>query len=125
VPLPPEARRRIALSDPWDHGMLSEHVEAWGFRAMQQRGTYMDRAEVARLWFAEEYEPVVELLRAGGLTGDGETETDAYLRVAGDRYRVLRTHEWSDEVLEQLRRAERRRRWRRRPPPQQQRRKGR
>jgi hypothetical protein len=117
VPLPAEARGRIALSDPWDFGMLSEHVEAWGFRAMQQRGTYLDRAEVARLWFAEEYEPVVELLRAGGPIGSDETETDAYLRVAADRYLLLRTHEWSDEVLDQLRREERRRRWRRRSPP--------
>ena len=39
------------------------------------------------------------------------------MRVAADRYRVLRTHEWSDEVLEELRREERRRRRRRRPPP--------
>ena len=117
VPLPAEARQRISLSDPWDFGMLSEHVEAWGFRAMQHRGTYMDRGEVARLWFAEEYEPVVELLRAGDLVEDGETETDAYLRVAADRYRALRTHEWSEQVVEQLRREERRRRWRRRVPP--------
>ena len=49
---------------------------------MQNRGTYMDRGEVARLWFAEEYEPVVELLRAGDLIDDGETETEAYMRVA-------------------------------------------
>jgi hypothetical protein len=123
VPLPAEARRRIALKDPWEFGMLSENVEAWGFRAMQHRGTYMDRHEVARLWFAEEYEPVVGLLRAGDLIEHGETETEAYLRVAADRYRVLRTHEWSDEVLDRLRREERRRRWRRRPPPRQQRRK--
>jgi hypothetical protein len=123
VPLPAEARRRISLSDPWEFGMLSEHVEAWGFRAMQHRGTYMDRHEVARLWLAEEYEPVVELLRAGDLIDAGETETEAYLRVAADRYRVLRTHEWSDEVLDRLRREERRRRWRRRPPPRQLRRK--
>ena len=39
------------------------------------------------------------------------------MRVADDRYRVLRTHEWSDEVIEQLRREERRRRRRRRTPP--------
>ena len=39
------------------------------------------------------------------------------MRVAADRYRVLRTHEWSDEVIEQLRREERRRRRRRRTPP--------
>jgi hypothetical protein len=124
VPLPSEARDRIALSDPWDYGVLAEAVEAWGFRAMQNRGTYMDRAEVAHHWFQEEYEPVVELLRAGDLLADGETETEAYMRVAADRYRVLRTHEWSDEVLDQLRREERRRKWRRRTPPRPQRRKG-
>jgi hypothetical protein len=124
VPLPPEARDRIQLSDPWDYGALAEAIEAWGFRAMQNRGTYMDRAEVADHWFGEEYEPVVELLKAGDLIAEDETETEAYMRVAGDRYRVLRTHEWSDEVLDQLRREERRRRWRRRTPPRPQRRKG-
>jgi hypothetical protein len=123
VPLPAEARRRIAVSDPWDYGTLAEAVEAWGFRAMQNRGTYMDRGEVARLWFAEEYEPVVALLKAGALIQRDETETDAYLRVAADRYRVLRTHEWSDDVLEQLQREERRRRRRRRTAPKQPRRK--
>jgi hypothetical protein len=124
APLPREARDRIQLGDPWDYGVLAEAIEAWGFRAMQNRGTYMDRAEVAQHWFEEEYEPVVELLQAGDLILDGETETEAYMRVAADRYRVLRTHEWSDEVLDQLRREERRRRWRRRTPPRQQRRKG-
>ena len=124
VPLPPEARDRIQLSDPWDYGVLAEAIEAWGFRAMQNRGTYMDRAEVAEHWFQEEYEPVVELLKAGDLIVEDETETEAYMRVAADRYRVLRTHEWSDEVLDQLRREERRRRWRRRTPPRPQRRKG-
>jgi hypothetical protein len=58
------------------------------------------------------------MLRAGELLERGETETDAYLRVAGDRYLLLRTHEWSDDVLDRLRRAERRRsRRRRRLPP--------
>jgi hypothetical protein len=117
VRLPTEARRRISLSDPWDYGTLAEAVEAWGFRAMQNRGTYMDRGEVAHHWFTEEYEPVVELLRAGDLIHGDETETEAYMRVAADRYRVLRTHEWSDEVLDELRREERRRRRRRRTPP--------
>jgi hypothetical protein len=124
APLPADARGRIAVHDPWDYGVLAEAIEAWGFRAMQNRGTYMDRPEVAAHWFQEEYEPVVELLKAGDLIAEGETETEAYLRVAADRYRVLRTHEWSDEVLDQLRRGERRRKWRRRTPPRQQRRKG-
>jgi hypothetical protein len=123
VPLPREVRSTISVSDPWDYGTLAEAVEAWGFRVMQNRRTYMDRGEVAGLWSAEEYEPVVALLREGSLVDRGETETDAYLRVAADRYRALRTHEWSDEVIERMRREERRRRRRRRAPPRQTRRK--
>jgi hypothetical protein len=117
VPLPYDARRRIEVTDPWDFGRLAEAVEAWGFRAMQERGSFMDRAEVARRWFADEYEPVTRMLREGRLMADGETETDGYMRVAGDRYRVLRTHEWSNEVLDELRHADVKRRRRRRIPP--------
>ena len=117
VPLPHDARDRIQVTDPWDFGRLAEAVEAWGFRAMQERGAFMDRAEVARHWFADEYEPVSTMLREGRLMADGETETDGYMRVAGDRYRVLRTHEWSNEVLDELRRADVKRRRRRRIPP--------
>src|ERR687890_604930 len=32
VPLPPDARRRMAVSDPWDYGTLAAAVEAWGYR---------------------------------------------------------------------------------------------
>lgn len=118
VPLDPERRKRIALSDPWDFGMLAEAVEAWGFRLMQERGHYYGRGEVARIWFDEEYLPVSELIASGDLVERGETQTDAYLRVAGDRYLLLRTHEWSDDVLERLREAEQRRyRRRHRLPP--------
>jgi hypothetical protein len=123
VPLGREERARIVVSDPWDYGVLAEAVEAWGFRAMQDRGSYMDRREVAHLWFTSEYLPVVEMLKAGDLIERNETEADAYMRVAAMRYRVLRTHEWSDEVLEELVRLEdRARRHRRRPPPARQRR---
>jgi hypothetical protein len=117
VPLAPEHRSRIALTDPWDFGELAEAVEAWGFRAMQERRTFMDRREVARHWFDEEYEPVTEMMRSGDLVADDETETEAYLRLANDRYRVLRTHDWSDQVLDDLRHADVKRRRRRRPPP--------
>ena len=118
VPLAAERRARIKLSDPWDFGVLAEAVEAWGFRLMQERGHYYDRAEVARAWFDEEYVPVSELISHGGLVESGETETDAYLRVAADRYLLLRTHEWSDEVVDELRKAEQRRsRRRHRLPP--------
>jgi hypothetical protein len=118
VPLDAERRKRISLSDPWDFGMLAEAVEAWGFRLMQERGHYYDRGEVARMWFDEEYVPVSELIASDDMTEGDETETDAYLRVAADRYLLLRTHEWSDEVLDRLRRAEQRRDKRRhRLPP--------
>jgi hypothetical protein len=118
VPLDAERRARIKLSDPWDFGVLAEAVEAWGFRLMQERGHYYERAEVARTWFDEEYVPVSELISSGDLVERGETETDAYLRVAADRYLLLRTHEWSDEVVDELRKAEQRRsRRRHRLPP--------
>jgi hypothetical protein len=117
VPLPPDARRRIQLTDPWDFGELAEAVEAWGFRAMQERSTFMDRREVARHWFQDEYEPVAEMLHTGDLITDGETETETYMRLANDRYRVLRTHDWSDEILDDLRHADVKRRRRKRLPP--------
>jgi hypothetical protein len=118
VPLDAERRARIKLSDPWDFGVLAEAVEAWGFRLMQERGHYYERADVARIWFDEEYVPVSELIASGDLVERGETETDAYLRVAADRYLLLRTHEWSDQVLEELREAEHKRdRRRHRLPP--------
>ena len=118
VPLPARARAEVVLTDAWGYGELAEAVEAWGFRLMQERGHFYSRAEVARMWFDEEYVPVSELIASGDLLDRGETETDAYLRVAADRYLLLRTHEWSDEVVERLRQAEQRRyRRRHRLPP--------
>jgi hypothetical protein len=105
VPLPEPARERIELSDPFDFGTLAEGVEAWGFRLVHREGEFIDRAEIARRWFAEEYEPVVAILREAELIGRRETETDAYLRLSNDRYRLMRTHTWSDEAIERVRRG--------------------
>jgi hypothetical protein len=102
VPLPAETGRRIVLSDRWAYARLAEGVEAWGFRLMQARGDFVDRAEVARRWFEEEYEPVSAMLREAGMTGHG-TETDAYMRVTEERYRLLRTHDWSEDIVERVR----------------------
>jgi hypothetical protein len=102
VPLPPEARERIELSDEWRYAGLAEGVEAWGFRAMQAHREYMTREQVAEAWFREEYEPVVAMAREADLIGAG-TETEAYIRIATLRYLLLRTHEWDDEVIERLR----------------------
>ena len=103
VPLPKEARDRIQLSDEWRYAALAEAVEAWGFRALQQRGELRSRAEVAEAWFRDEYQPVVEMLRDADLVRRG-TETEAYMRVAALRYLILRTHEWDDHVIEAIRR---------------------
>ena len=96
------------MTDAWDYGVLAGAVEAWAFRLMQDRAEFLDRASAARLWFDEEYEPVVEMLREADMLGDG-TETDAYLRVSKERYRLMRTHEWSEDVLARVREDERRR----------------
>jgi hypothetical protein len=106
VPLSGEARGRIVLSDPYDYARLAEGVEAWGFRMLQDRAELLDRRRVAREWFEREYKPVVAMLREAEMLGDG-TETDAYMRVSDERYRLLRTHEWNEDVLARVRGAER------------------
>ena len=103
VPLPPGARDRIQLSDEWRYAALSEAVEAWGFRAIQDRKEAMTRQEVAEAWFRDEYQPVVEMLREAELIRHG-SETEAYMKVAQLRYLILRTHDWTDEVIEAVRR---------------------
>jgi hypothetical protein len=102
VPLPEEDRLCIKLTDEWRYAALAEGVEAWGFRATQERQTWMSRVEVARAWFDEEYRPVVALLREADLIGSG-TETEAYIRMVTLRYLLLQTHHWDDEVVERLR----------------------
>jgi len=103
VPLPEQAYARISFADPWGYAELGEAVEAWGFRYLQHARRFLGREEIARLWFAEEYLPVVRMLRAADLIGSG-TEAEAYQQVARERYRLMRTHEWNDEVIERLRR---------------------
>ena len=109
VPLPEAARAEISLSDPWDYAELAEGVEAWGFRAMQDRVEPLNRAETARAWLEEEYRPVVVMLRETKPIGEG-TDTEAYMRVAAERYRLLRTHRWDDDVLDRVVRGTRGRR---------------
>jgi hypothetical protein len=69
---------------------------------MQQEGRFLDRETVARRWYAEEYRPVVRMLIQADLVGD-RTEAEAYLHLAAQRYRLMRTHRWDDEVIERLR----------------------
>ena len=104
VPLPAEARARIKLREGRMYAQLAESVEAWGFRATQAHGRFMSRAEVAELWFREEYEPVIEMLKEADLLGDG-TETEAHMVISGLRYELLRTHDWDETVIERVREA--------------------
>jgi hypothetical protein len=104
VPLSDQARERIHLSDEWRYAALAEAVEAWGFRASQARDQQLSRQEAAEAWFREEYEPVVGMLREAQLVPKGVTDTEAYMKVAQLRYLILRTHEWTDDVIEAIRR---------------------
>jgi hypothetical protein len=103
VPLPAQAYARIEVTDPWSYAELGEAIEAWGYRLIQAEGAFLDRAEVARRWLTDEFVPVVRMLQAAGLVGQC-TDAEAYLGVARERYRLMRTHEWSDEVIDRLRR---------------------
>jgi hypothetical protein len=102
VPLPAQAYAKIVFSDPWCCAELGEGVEAWGYRCMQAEHQFLDREQIAKRWWSEEYLPVVRMLKAADLLGSS-TEAEAYLCVARERYRLMRTHEWSDEIVARLR----------------------
>lgn len=105
VPLTREERRRISFEDPASgYAELAEAVEAWGFRLIQGLGEPRDRREVAEAWYRDEFVPVVEALKEADLIGKS-TEADAYRRIARDRYMLLRTHEWGENVIARLREA--------------------
>lgn len=101
VPLPDHAREEIQLTDSWDYARLAENVEAWGFRTSQERGEAINRREAAFLWLENEYRPVVEMLREADLIGK-QTDTEAYMRVGCQRYRLMRTHRWDEEVIQRV-----------------------
>ena len=102
VPLSPGAMSTITVTDPWSYAELGEAVEAWGFRWMQDKGEFADRGVIAHHWYAEEYLPVVRMLRNADLIGD-RTEAEAFLKIAAERYRLIQAHEWNDEVIDRLR----------------------
>jgi hypothetical protein len=104
VPLPAADLAKITVTDPWSYAVLGEMVEAWGYRCMQDKGRFLNRAEIAQHWYTQEYVPVVRMLRTAGLIGS-RTEAEAYMRVAAERYRLILTHDWNDEVIERLRRT--------------------
>ena len=99
VPLKGEARTAINCTDPTDYHRLAEMIEAWAARLMHHEGAYFDQATMAQRWYDEEYTPVVEMIDEAGVRGRDETGADAYIRVAGERYRLIREHDWNRDVM--------------------------
>jgi hypothetical protein len=102
VPLTGERRAGIECSDPADYHKLAEMVEAWACRLMHREDAYFDKPTMARRWYDEEYSPVLEMIDEAGVRGPDETGADAYLRVAGERYQLIREHEWNREIMQMV-----------------------
>lgn len=99
VPLTGERRDAIVCTDPSDYHRLAEMVEAWACRLMHHEGAYFDKQTMGERWYDEEYSPVLALIDEAGVRGAEETGADAYIRVAKERYRLNREHDWSREVM--------------------------
>lgn len=110
VPFTGEARAAVAVDNAFDYGTIAETVEAWAARTMHAEGAYMDPATMADRWYAEEFLPVVEMIDEAGVRGADERPAEAYLRVACERYRLIREHEWNAEVMAAVQRKGKRRR---------------
>jgi hypothetical protein len=115
VPLTGERRANINCTDPTDYHVLAEMIEAWACRLMHSEGAYFDKETMAQRWYDEEYTPVVEMIDEAGVRGRTETGADAYIRVAAERYRLIREHDWNRDVLRTI--AEQQAKARRRSTP--------
>jgi len=102
VPLTGERRAEINCTDPADYHRLAEMVEAWACRLMHHESAYFDKATMAERWYDEEYTPVLRLIDEAGVRGSHETGADAYIRVAGERYRLIREHQWNRDVMQMV-----------------------
>ena len=105
VPLPPRMRDRIELHEADEYGEVAETGGGLGLPRHAAARPDDQPQQTAETWFAEEYEPAVDLLRQTGLLGGGpeSTETEAYLRLSAARYRLLRSHAWDDATVARLR----------------------
>lgn len=102
VPFKGEARAAVAVNNPYDYGIIAENVEAWATRTMHAEKAYMDPETMATRWYAEEFCPVVEMIEEAGVRGVNERPAEAYLRVACERYRLIREHDWSAEIMKSV-----------------------
>ncbi|WP_019200339.1 ParB N-terminal domain-containing protein [Tsukamurella sp. 1534] len=101
VPLAGEARDRIRMNNAWAYSELAESVEAWGFRLIQEAGEYLSREQVTQRWYDDEFSPVVEMARDAGIM-ESSTDAEVYMFVACERYRLVRRHVWSPEIIDEV-----------------------
>ncbi|AEF40945.1 ParB/RepB/Spo0J family partition protein [Hoyosella subflava] len=101
VPLAQPDRGKVKVTDPWDYPKLAEAVEAWGFRYMQQQHAFFDRQTIAKRWFDEEYTQIVEMGRDCGVHMD-KTDAELYMWLTNERYRMIRSHRWDENVAREL-----------------------
>lgn len=109
IPLSADLRAAVEVTVAEHYGMLAEMIEAWATRLMHSEETYMDKSTMARRWFHDEFTPVIEMIDAAGVRGEEETPADAYMRVSGERYRLIREHAWTEDVMREIRQRKRRR----------------
>ena len=103
VPLSGAQAEAIRFDDPFDYAELAESVEAWGFRLSQEVGEFLDRRDVARRWFGEEFVPVARMARRADVRPELDSDAELYLWLACERYRLVRKHIWDDEIIDELR----------------------
>jgi hypothetical protein len=84
VPLPDPIRRDLWLDRPADWLRLADAAEAWGYRHALAHGRPMDRATLARTWWTDEVEPVLDRLRAEG-TGVDLRDVELYATALAER----------------------------------------
>ena len=101
VPLPDHARDEIRLTDPGTTRGWPRRSRRGAFAPARSAARRSTAARPPYLWLENEYRPVVEMLRDADLIGSA-TETEAYMRVSAQRYRLMRTHRWDEEVIRQL-----------------------
>lgn len=90
VPLDDEVRVDLWLDEPAQWRRLADSAEAWGFRS----GLASDaegRLELARRWWDQEVQPIVESRRAAGAGHVPDRDIEAYVAALVERERAVGT----------------------------------
>jgi ParB-like nuclease domain. len=103
VPLPAQAYAKINVTDPWVVRGAGRGGGGLGLPADAARAPVPRPGRGRPALVADEFTPVVRMLHAADLVG-ACTDAEAYMGIARERYRLMRTHEWNDAVIEELQR---------------------